>query len=106
MSNENEKKYNESLEKTATLKMSVRIDCALERARIGRAIDQEVSRQLPAAAARVRAQVRSCEVCGAQSVTRAGFLRVRRFPLPILIPPTTLHSSSIIRDWYSRPISG
>jgi hypothetical protein len=37
----------------------------------------------------------------------AGFLQVLRFPLPILIPPTAPHSSSsIIRDWYNRPISG
>jgi hypothetical protein len=35
----------------------------------------------------------------------AGFLRVLRFPLPILIPPTAPHSS-IIRGWYNRPTSG
>jgi hypothetical protein len=46
---------------------------------LGRAIAQAVSRWLPTAAARVRSQV---------SGTRAGFLRVLRFPLPILIPPT------------------
>jgi hypothetical protein len=34
------------------------------------------------------------------------FLRVRRFPLPILIPTALYSSSSIIRGWYSRPISG
>jgi hypothetical protein len=28
------------------------------------------------------------------------------FPWPILIPPTAPHSSSIIRSWYNRPISG
>jgi hypothetical protein len=33
------------------------------------------------------------------------FLRVLRFPLPILIPPTAPHSS-IIRGWYNRPNSG
>jgi hypothetical protein len=36
----------------------------------------------------VRSQVRSCRICGEQSGTGAGFLRVLRFPLPILIPPT------------------
>jgi hypothetical protein len=34
-----------------------------------------------------------------------GFLRVLRFPLPI-IPPTAPHSASIIRGWYNRPVSG
>jgi hypothetical protein len=37
----------------------------------------------------------------------AGFLRVFRFPLPILIPPTAPHSSwSMIRCWYNRPVNG
>jgi hypothetical protein len=43
---------------------------------------------IPTAAARVRSQVRSCGFCGGQSGTGVGFLRVLRFPLPILIPPT------------------
>jgi hypothetical protein len=62
----------------------------------GRDIAQAVSRQLPTVAARVRSQVRSRGICGKQSGTGACFLRVLRFPLPILIPPTTPHSSSII----------
>jgi hypothetical protein len=53
----------------------------------GCAIAQGVSRRLPIAAARVRARVRSSEICGGQSDTGAGFLRVLRFPLPIFIPP-------------------
>jgi hypothetical protein len=28
-----------------------------------------------------------------------------RFPLPILVPPTAPHSSSIIQSWYNRPVS-
>jgi hypothetical protein len=75
--------------------------------RSDRAIAQAVSRRLPTAAGRVRVQVRSRGICSGQSGTGAGFLRVHRFPLPILIPPTAPHSSSsIIRGWYNRPISG
>jgi hypothetical protein len=51
----------------------------------GRAVAQAVSRWLPIAAARVRVRT-ACGICGGQSGTRAGFLRVFRFPLPI-IPP-------------------
>jgi hypothetical protein len=72
----------------------------------GRAIAQAVSRWLPTATAQVRAQVRSCGICGGQSVTGAGFLRVLRFPLPIPIPPTAPQPSFINRSWYNRPIIG
>jgi hypothetical protein len=71
----------------------------------GRAIAQAVSRRLPTAAARGRAQGRSCGICGEQSGTGAGFLQVLRFPLPILIPPNAT-SSSVIRGWYNMPVSG
>jgi hypothetical protein len=70
---------------------------------LGRAIAQAVSRRLPTAAARVPAPVKSCGICGGQSGTGAGFLRVLRFPLAILIAPTAPHSSSsIIRGWYNK----
>jgi hypothetical protein len=51
----------------------------------GRAVAQAVSRWLPTAAARVRVRA-AYGVCGGQSGNGGGFLRVLRFPLPI-IPP-------------------
>jgi hypothetical protein len=44
-----------------------------------------VRRCLPTAAARVCVR-EACGVCGGQSGTGAGFLRVLRFPLPIIRP--------------------
>jgi hypothetical protein len=73
---------------------------------LGRAISQAVSHRLSTTVPRVRARTRSCGICGGQSCTRAGFLPVLRFPLPILIPPTAPHSSSTIRSWYNKPVSG
>jgi hypothetical protein len=73
---------------------------------LGRAIAQADSRQLPIAAAWVLAQVRICGIFGAKSVAGVGFLRVLRFPLPILIQPTASHSSPIVLVWYNRPKSG
>jgi hypothetical protein len=51
----------------------------------GRAVAQAVRRWLPTAAARVRLRA-ACGVCGGQSDTGAGFLRVLLFPLPIILP--------------------
>jgi hypothetical protein len=51
----------------------------------GSAVAQAVSLWLPTAATRIRVRA-VCGVCGGQSGTGAGFLRVLRFPLPI-IPP-------------------
>jgi hypothetical protein len=68
----------------------------------GRAVAQAVSRWLPTAAGRVRVRA-ACGVCGGQSSTGAGILRVLRFPLPI-IPPISI--IIITRGWHNRPISG
>jgi hypothetical protein len=75
-------------------------------ASLGHAIDQAVSCWLPATAARVRCQVRSCGICGGQSGTGAGFLQVFQFPLPIFIPTAPHSSSSITCGWYNRPNRG
>jgi hypothetical protein len=68
----------------------------------GCAIAQAVRRWLPTAAARVRVRA-ACGVCGGQRGTGAGFLRVRRFPLPIIQP---IYVIIITRGWHKRPISG
>jgi hypothetical protein len=74
---------------------------------MGRAIAQAVSHRLPTAAARVRTQLRSCGICSGQSGAGEGYLRVFRFPLPILIPSAAPHlSSSTLRSWYNRPNIG
>jgi hypothetical protein len=52
------------------------------------AIAQMVSRRLSTSEARLRSQVRSCRTCGEKSDIGSDFLRVIRFALPILIPPT------------------
>jgi hypothetical protein len=49
--------------------------------------------RLPTAAARVRARIWSSGICGGQSGTGAGFLRVLWFPLPIFIPSNSPSSS-------------
>jgi hypothetical protein len=58
----------------------------------GPGVAQAVSRWLPIAAARVRVPT-ACGVCGGQSGTGAGFLRILPFPLPI-IPPNSPSSYS------------
>jgi hypothetical protein len=71
---------------------------------LGRTIAQAVSRLLPTEAALVLSRVRSCGICGGQSGNGSVFfLQVLRFPLPILIPPTAQHLSTVIRAWYDRP---
>jgi hypothetical protein len=67
---------------------------------MGRAVAQAVSLWFPTSATRA-----ACRVCGGQSGTGAGFLRVLRFPLTIFIPSISPQSpSNIIRGWYNRPV--
>jgi hypothetical protein len=73
---------------------------------LARAIAQAVSRRHPTAAARVRAHVKSCGICGGQRHW-GRFSPNISVSFPILIPPTVPHSpTSIIQGWYNRPISG
>jgi hypothetical protein len=46
----------------------------------------QISLNMNTAAARVRARVWSCGICGGQSGAGAGFLRILQFPLPFFIP--------------------
>jgi hypothetical protein len=68
------------------------------------AIAEEVSRRLSTAAVRLQLLVVACDVCGGQSITAAGFLRVLRFSHSILILPTAPHST-IYHGLYSKPYS-
>jgi hypothetical protein len=84
-------------ENTSNVRISEVCSSRHLRGHVGRAIAQAVIRRLLTSAARVRAQVRSCGICGGQSGTGARFLRVLRFPFSILIQSTAPHSLSIIR---------
>jgi hypothetical protein len=69
-----------------------------------RAIAQAASRRHPTVAARVLAQ--AGHVGFMLNKVALGSVRVLLFPLPIIIPPTIPHSSSLIRGWYNMPVSG
>jgi hypothetical protein len=60
------------------------IYAAMLQLRVGRAIAHAVGRRLPTAAARVRAQVRSCGICGGQS---------GRFSPSTSVSPANSHST-------------
>jgi hypothetical protein len=69
-----------SMTNTLTWRGGLRSPISLRK---GRAVAQVVSCWLPTAAARVGVRA-ACGVCGGQSGPGAGFLRVLRFPLPII----------------------
>jgi hypothetical protein len=62
----------------------------------GRTIAQAASRQLPTATARVPSHVRLFGICGGQCGTGA----LLRSPLSIRLPPTGLHSLTILSSRY------
>jgi hypothetical protein len=64
----------------------------------GHARSQGISRQLSGTVTWIQSQVMSCGIWGGQSGTRAYFLLVLRFPLPILTQSTAPHSL-IIYHW-------
>jgi hypothetical protein len=74
----------------------------------GRAIAQMVSRWLPTEAARLRARLWPCGICGGQSGVGEDFSEYFNFPcqfaLRRLLPQSS--SSFIVRGWYNRPVSG
>jgi hypothetical protein len=45
---------------------------------------------------RILSKVKSCWIYGGQSCTEAGYLRILRFPLPVLLPPAAPHSLIIL----------
>jgi hypothetical protein len=59
---------------------------------LGRAADQAVSRWLPTVGAQVRARSGHVGFVVDKVATGAGFLRVLRLPLPIIIPPNSQSS--------------
>jgi hypothetical protein len=81
----------------------------LVRLRLGLAVAQAGSRLIPTAATRVRAQARSCGICGGHSGYVAGSLQVIRFHLPSVLHPTSpsgagaigYFMASVILDWAS-----
>jgi hypothetical protein len=71
----------------------------------GRAIAQAVSRRL--SLLRPGFEPRSGRVGLLVDEVALGqvFFEYFGFLMPILIPPTAPHSSSIVRGWYNRPVS-
>jgi hypothetical protein len=51
---------------------------------LGRVVAQAASRRLTTGMARVGTRVKSRGICGGQSGTGEGYLRVLRFPLPLI----------------------
>jgi hypothetical protein len=74
---------------------------------LGRDVAEAVSRRLPTAMVRVRTRLKSCEICGVESDTAAGFLRVLWLLLPFIHSSNCTTISTIyLQGEYNRPIYG
>jgi hypothetical protein len=74
-----------------------------------RVLAQAVSPRLPIAAARVRAQFKSSEICGGQSGSGAGSIDCLTFPRQSFIPPIAHHHhllsiAGTIDQWFASVI--
>jgi hypothetical protein len=61
-----------------------------------------VSSRVPTTASCIRFQVGTCGIFGGQSGTRAGFLEVLQFLLPVFIPPSASYSLIIVSSTIYR----
>jgi hypothetical protein len=72
----------------------------------GRAMTQAFSLWVLTTKARVCAPVSPCEICGGQSGTGIGFLRVLRFSPVIIIPLCLFMLIYHLGDMNNRPVGG
>jgi hypothetical protein len=94
--------FRESLRKPSLLYIRRNVTWQKVISAVDRAVAQAVSRRLPIAAARLRAQVKICGICGGQSGTGAAFLRLLRLHCHTIIPLIAPKSSScVMQGWYN-----
>jgi hypothetical protein len=73
-----------------------KLSCSLNFHLNWKTINQAVSRRLLTGVVRVRSQGNWCGIYGGQSDTLTGFIRVFRFHISILIPPTAPYSLIVV----------